>query len=187
MYYDSLGNITYFLRTRDSKVVGNYSPSSFGGLTNTFSYKGLSLDVFFQGQFGSKTLNNNAFFMSNSAITGYNQTRDQLDRWTTPGQITAVPRPYDGGAEPGITGISAFSTKQVEDNSYIRLKQVTLSYNFPQTLISRVKLSNVRVFVQGLNLATWTGYTGLDPELLFNEIGTYPQGKQMMGGITIGF
>ncbi|AMM51305.1 hypothetical protein TH61_09165 [Rufibacter sp. DG15C] len=187
MYYDTLGNITYNVRARDSKVIGQYLPKSFGGLTNSFSFKGLTLDVFFQGSFGSKTLNNNAYFMSNSASTGYNQTRDQLDRWIKPGQITDVPRPYEGGAEPGTTGVFAFSSKQVEDNSYIRLKQVSLSYNLPETLISRVGLSNARVFVQGLNLLTFTGYSGLDPELLYNEIGTYPQAKQLSGGVSVSF
>ncbi|QHL88649.1 SusC/RagA family TonB-linked outer membrane protein [Nibribacter ruber] len=187
MYYDSLGNITYTLKARDSKVVGQYLPKTFGGFNNSFSYKGLSLDVFFQGSFGSSTLNNNAYFMSNSATTTYNQTRDQYtERWTTPGQITDVPRPYSG-TEPNTNGILNFTTKQVEDNSYIRLKQVTLGYSLPESLISRVKLSNVRVFVQGLNLATWTGYSGLDPELLYNEIGTYPQAKQYTGGITVSF
>jgi TonB-dependent starch-binding outer membrane protein SusC len=187
MYYDTLGNITYTLQARDSKVQGTSLPKSFGGLTNSFSYKGITLDVFFQGQFGNQVLNNNGFFMEQSASGGWNNLRSQLDRWQKPGDMTWVPRPYEGGTEPGTSSISNFSSKQLEDASYIRLKQVTLGYSLPTSLISKAKIANARVFVQGLNMLTWTKYTGLDPEILFFEIGRYPQGKQFTAGLQIGF
>lgn len=190
MYYDKDGEITYRIQEADVKIVGTRYPKSFGGLTNSFAYKGLSLDVFFQGQFGNKTLNNNAYFLANSGVAGYNQTKDQLDRWQKPGDMTGVPRPYEGGTEAiagGASGILNFTTKQVEDASYIRLKQVTLGYQLPTSVISKIKLDNAKLFVQGLNMATWTAYSGLDPELVGNEIGTYPQGKQVTAGLQIGF
>lgn len=190
MYYDKNGEITYRITEDDLKIVGTRYPKSYGGLTNSFSYRGLSLDVFFQGQFGNKTLNNNAYFLANSGVAGYNQTKDQLDRWQKPGDMTSVPRPYEGGTEAidgGASGILTFTTKQVEDASYVRLKQITLGYSVPSSLVSKFKLSSAKVFVQGLNLATWTAYSGLDPELVGNEIGTYPQGKQMTAGLQIGF
>jgi hypothetical protein len=62
-----------------------------------------------------------------------------------------------------------------------------VSYTFPSKLISRLGLSNARIFAQGINLLTWTKYTGLDPEVLFTEIGRYPQGKQYTMGLQIGF
>lgn len=187
MWLDSLGNITYTLQARDSRIQGSSYAKGFGGLTNRISYKGLSLEVFFQGQWGNQVLNNNGFFMESSASAGWNNLQSQLDRWTTPGQIARVPRPYEGGTEPGSSTIQTFSTKQLENASYIRLKQVTVGYDLPSSLVRKLNLSQVRVFAQAINLLTWTAYTGLDPEILFTEIGRYPQSKQVTGGIQIEF
>ncbi len=187
MWYDSLGNITYAPVARDFKIQGYNLPSSFGGLTNTFSYKGFTLDVFFQGQFGNKAFNNNAFFMENSGISAWNNMRTQLQRWQKPGDMTWVPRPIEGGVEPGSASIGTFSSKHVESGSYIRLKQITFGYNLPSSLLDKVKLRSARIYVQGLNLFTFTAYTGLDPELLTADLGTYPQAKQYMAGLQIGF
>jgi TonB-linked SusC/RagA family outer membrane protein len=187
MWLDSLGNITYTLQARDSRIQGSSYAKGFGGLTNRFTYKGFSLEVFFQSQWGNQVLNNNGFFMESSASAGWNNLQSQLDRWTTPGQITRVPRPYEGGTEPGSSSIQTFSTKQLENASYIRLKQVTFGYDLPSSLVRKLKLSQVRFFAQAINLLTWTAYTGLDPEILFTEIGRYPQSKQITGGIQIEF
>lgn len=187
MWLDSLGNITYTLQARDSKIQGSSYAKGFGGLTNRISYKGLSLEVFFQGQWGNQVLNNNGFFMESSASAGWNNMQSQLARWTTPGQIAKVPRPYEGGTEPGSSTIQTFSTKQLENASYIRLKQVTVGYDLPSGLVRKLNLSQIRVFAQAINLLTWTAYTGLDPEILFTEIGRYPQSKQITGGLQIEF
>lgn len=187
MWYDSLNNITYSPVARDFRIQGYTLPRSFGGLTNTISYKGFTLDVFFQAQFGNIALNNNGFFMENSATSGWNNLRSQLVRWQKPGDITWVPRPIEGGVEPGSASVGTFSSKQTESGSYIRLKQMTLAYNLPSGLLSKMNLRSARVFVQGLNLLTYTSYTGLDPELLTSEIGTYPQARQFMAGLSIGF
>lgn len=187
MWLDSLGNITYTLQARDSKIQGTPLPKGFGGVTNRLSYKGISLEFFFQGQWGNQVLNNNGFFMESSASAGWNNMQSQLARWTTPGQITRVPRPYEGGTEPGSSTIQSFSTKQLENAGYIRLKQVTVGYDLPSSVTKRLHLNQVRFFAQAINLLTWTAYTGLDPEILFTEIGRYPQSKQVTGGIQIEF
>lgn len=188
MYRDTLNNITYNPQGRDLKYVGSPLPRGFGGLTNTFSYKGLSLEVFFQGQWGNENLNNTAFFTDAAGGPGWNQTTSQLARWQKPGDITSVPKAYEG-VEPGVTGSRAniFSTRQIEDASYIRLKQVTLGYSLPGSLVSRMNLRSVRFFVQGINLLTFTAYTGFDPEILATDIGRYPQSKQVTGGLTVSF
>lgn len=187
MWLDTLGNITYTLQTRDSRVQGSPIPKGFGGVTNTFRYKGLALEVFFQGQWGNRVLNNNGFFMESSASAGWNNLASQLNRWTTPGQITSVAAPYEGGSVPGSSSIQNFSTKQVENAGYIRMKQITLSYELPSKITRRIKMDKIRVFAQGINLLTWTAYTGFDPEILNAELGTYPQSKQFTGGIQFGF
>lgn len=187
MWLDTLGNITYTLQNRDSRVQGSPIPKGFGGVTNTFRYKGLALEVFFQGQWGNRVLNNNGFFMESSASAGWNNMASQLNRWTTPGQITSVAAPYEGGSVPGSSSIQTFSSKQIENAGYIRMKQITLSYELPSSLTRRIKMDKIRVFAQGINLLTWTAYTGFDPEILNTEIGTYPQSKQFTGGIQFGF
>lgn len=188
MYLDTLNNITYNPQGRDARYAGTPLPKGFGGLTNTFSYKGLTLEVFFQGQWGNMNLNNTAFFHEAAGGAGWNQAKSQLRRWQQPGQITDVPKAYEG-VEPGVTGSRAniFSTRQMEDASYIRLKQVTLSYSLPSPLVERMNLRQVRFFLQGINLATFTSYTGFDPELLATDIGRYPQAKQITGGVTVAF
>lgn len=188
MFYDTLGNITYTPQARDAKFAGSPLPKGFGGLTNTISYKGLSLEVFFQSQWGNKNLNNTAFFHEASGGTGWNQATSQLNRWQSPGDITAVPKAYEGG-EPGVNHqrASIFTTKYMEDASYIRLKTVTLSYGLPPSLLDRINVRSLNLFVTGVNLATWTSYSGFDPEILATDIGRYPQSKQVTGGITVGF
>ncbi|MCU0450632.1 MAG: TonB-dependent receptor [Bernardetiaceae bacterium] len=188
MWLDTLGNITYNPQARDFTVIGSPIPQSFGGLTNTFSYKGITLEVFFQGQFGGMHLNNDAFFMENSVSSGWNNLRSQLDgRWLRPGDVSQFPRTYEGGVEPGSAAIGTFSGRHIERGDYIRLKQVTLSYGLPGSVLSKIKLRQVRFFVQALNLLTWTAYTGFDPELLGSGLGRYPQSRQVTGGISVGF
>ncbi|WP_266367580.1 SusC/RagA family TonB-linked outer membrane protein [Tellurirhabdus rosea] len=187
MWLDTLNNLTYTVQTRDSRLQGSPIPKGFGGVTNTISYKGFTVEVFLQSQWGNKLLNNNGFFMESSASAGWNNLRTQLRRWTTPGQITDVARTYEGGTEPGSSTVQTFSSKHVENGSYLRLKQVTVGYDLPSAWIRKAGLSRVRLFAQGLNLATWTAYTGFDPEVDGTEIGRYPQSRQVSGGLQIGF
>ena len=186
MWEDVNGNITYVLQDEDNRIHGNELSDFFGGLTNTISYKGFTLDVFFQFDYGRQVLNNNAFFHEASGGYGWNQAVSQLDRWQNPGDITPVPRPFEGVAEPGTTRSNQFSTRQLEDASYIRLKAATLSYDFPNTVVSKIGLYRARAFVQGINLWTITEYTGWDPEVLETDLGRYPQAKQYTVGVQIG-
>ena len=119
----------------------------------------------------------------------------QLARWQNPGDVTNVARAYQGGVIDGFDQqFGTFGTTQfMSDASYVRLKQITLSYNLPSSIISKMKLNKVSVFVQGLNLWTYTKFDGIDPEVVSNNNGTgvssfgvYPVAKQFMGGISIG-
>ena len=117
-----------------------------------------------------------------------NQTRNQLDRWTRPGQITSVPKPIDGGIEIGGYDPTNLTSRFIQTASYIRLKQVTLSYQLPSAIISRAKMSNVSVFVQAINLATFTNFRGDDPEnAIGNNLNQYPNPRQITAGVTIEF
>jgi hypothetical protein len=108
-----------------------------------------------------------------------------LGRWTTPGQITSVPRAYDGYTEPGGYDPTNLSSRYVQKASYIRFKQVTLNYKLPTSLTSKIGVPGVSVFIQGLNLGTITNYRGEDPENVGNNLNVYPNPRTFSGGITV--
>jgi TonB-dependent starch-binding outer membrane protein SusC len=161
-------------------------------LANTFRFKGLELNVLFQGVFGNQIMNGGGGFMSASFDWFDNQTRDQLRRWQKPGDITDVPQLRLGYGN----GINA-SSRYVEDGDYIRLKNITLAYSIPTSIMNRVKIRSAKVFVTGVNLATFTDYTGWDPEVNTDyragnrnqgsDFYSAPQIKSVTFGINLGF
>ena len=140
---------------------GNPSPKYIYGMNNTFSYKNFDFAVFIQGVQGNKIFNGGGQYMSAEGSNGFdNQTIDQLNYWTTPGQITNVPEPRLGYGN-GVGN----STRYLSSGSYLRLKTLTLAYNFPASILSKMKLTKLRVYTSAQNLATITGYKGWDPEV----------------------
>ncbi|MFN3488077.1 MAG: SusC/RagA family TonB-linked outer membrane protein, partial [Emticicia sp.] len=174
-------------------VIGSPLPKWVAGVTNTFSYKGLELSVFFNGVFGNK-LNFYGVGRFSSANGRFedNQTVNQLAAWTPQNTNTNVPQArlfFNNGAQA--------SSRFIEDGSFVRLRNVTLAYNLPKALVSKVKLSNVRVYFTGQNLLTFTKYSGWDPEVNADDVVsnialgydfyTTPQAKTFMGGLNISF
>ncbi len=174
-------------------VVGNPNPKFVGGITNTFSYKGLDLSVFFNGVFGNDV---NFYgvgqYSSANGIYEDNQTTDQLDAWTPDNRNTIVPQ-----ARYLITNGSQPSSRYIYDGSYVRLRTLTFGYTLPKSLINRIKLDRVRVYVSGMNLATFTKYKGWDPEVNSdsftsnfaqgNDFYTPPQPRTLLVGLNVGF
>lgn len=174
-------------------VVGSPLPKWQGGITNTFSYKGFDLSIFFNGVFGNKiNFYGVGRFSSANGRFEDNQTANQLAAWTKENPNTNVPEArlfFNNGAQP--------SSRFILDGSYVRLRNVTLSYTIPKTALSKLKINNARVFVTGQNLLTFTNYAGWDPEVNADDIVTNialgydfytaPQARTITGGITIGF
>ena len=174
-------------------VVGSPLPKWQGGVTNTFSYKGFELSVFFNGVFGNKiNFYGVGRFSSANGRFEDNQTVDQLAAWTPENPNTNVPEArlfFNNGAQP--------SSRFILDGSYVRLRNVSLSYTLPRNVISKIRLANVRLFVTGQNLLTFTDYAGWDPEVNADDIVTNiaqgydfysaPQARTITGGINIGF
>lgn len=189
------GNLTYNPGFGDGGVRGSSIPSSFGGWSNTFSYKGLSLDIFFQYQFGNEAFNGDLYNILDNGGRD-NRRVDVLENsWSQPGDVTNYPQLSANGQLDGVSQDFGFigSTRFMSDGGYIRLKQVTLAYEFPQSILSSIGLRNARIFVQGVNLLTWTKFDGIDPEVVSNNnatgassFGTYPLGRQFSAGINIG-
>ncbi|HSI77042.1 MAG TPA: TonB-dependent receptor [Lunatimonas sp.] len=190
MYYDENGEYTYLVSDDDQKYLGSALPWNFGGLSNTFIYGPFSLEVFFQYQYGNLGFNQDLYNLAQAGSIGQdNQTVDQIYFWRSPGDITNTPKPYEGGRVPGHSGYQQFSTKQISDASYIRLKQITLDYNVPVSVLQKVGIEQAKVFLQGLNLWTLTKYNGLDPEVnsIGSTYGTYPNSRQITAGLNLNF
>ncbi|HEY0679619.1 MAG TPA: TonB-dependent receptor [Chitinophagaceae bacterium] len=191
-YYDSVGNLVYIPVARDRYYLdGTLDPTWFGGFTNTFSYKGIELRIFFQYSGGNYLLNQDALFASRSGSTAdRNQYRNQLRRWQKPGDITDVPKSYRGGTIPGANSNFFLSDRFYEKGDYLRLKELTLAYNFPKSLLGRLGIQGARFYVTGVNVLTFSDYLGYDPELVngtTGDFGIYPQGRQTNAGLQITF
>jgi TonB-linked SusC/RagA family outer membrane protein len=144
-----------------NREVFDIAPKLFGGFTNTFSYKGFDLNIFFTYEYGNKVWNHNRMLGETGGTLGP-QGRvllaSQLKRWTTPGQVTDVPR-LDA-ENYSIQQNSRF----LENGSFLRLRSVALGYTLPRHLISRINVQSVRLSVSANNLFIITKYTGSDPE-----------------------
>ncbi|WP_245738657.1 SusC/RagA family TonB-linked outer membrane protein [Pedobacter rhizosphaerae] len=169
LYYrnttDAAGNVdrstTTNINLAQRIFAGNPNPKYTFGLNNSFAFKNFDLTLFFQGVKGNKIFNSAGQYMSANASNGYdNQTADQMNYWDKPGDVTSVPEPrlfYGNGV--------GNSTRYISDGSYIRLKTLTLGYTFPSSILTKIKLSKLRLYATAQNLATITGYKGWDPEV----------------------
>lgn len=173
-------------------VVGDPNPDFTGGFSNNFSFRGFDLNVLLQFVSGNDIYTASGRFMSANAWFFDNQTRDQLNRWREPGDVTDVPRPTLFRANG-----TAPSSRYIVDGSYIRLKNVTLAYNVPRSFLNQYGVERMRIYTTGINLLTFTGYDGWDPEVntdflagnigLGNEFYSAPQARTFTFGIDIGF
>ncbi len=145
---------------QDMVVIGRCEPIHTGGFNNNFTYKNLNLNIFFQWRYGSDVMNaNRIMFEGNYGNKSINQYKSYVDRWTpenTDSQNFRV-----GGRGPA----GVYSSKTIEDGSFLRLKTLQLSYTLPKKFTRKIHLNTIQVFVSGQNLWTWTKYTGLDPEV----------------------
>ncbi|NGM60397.1 TonB-dependent receptor [Sphingobacterium sp. SGG-5] len=195
MWYDANGNITYLLSAEDNvETKKGWQSDYFGGLTNTFSYNGFDLSTLFHFDMGRYMANTMYQVWYNVMSNPGRNTLQELydERWTTPGQITHVARPINGGAETNSSTRSSTTTQFLHDASFIRLREVTLGYQFPSPLLSKLKMERARVYLTTVNLHTWTKWVGYDPEFAVdgsveNNSGIVPQTMSFTAGIQVGF
>ena len=140
-------------------VAGNPFPDLTAGITNTISYKSLSLSFTFMGEWGAQIYNAGGRFQSANADWFDNQTVDQMDRWQQPGDITMVPQ-----ARLGWSNGTGHSTRWLFDADFIRLRNVSLSYDLPAQWLQTVGFTSASVYMNAVNLLTFTDYPGYDPE-----------------------
>jgi len=159
MYEDRNGDGA--ITNSDAMVIGNSQPDLFGGITNTLAYRGFDLSFFFQFSLGNKVLNLSKSTLVNMGADLENtQSIDALRRWKEPGDITDVPR-----YELASTLNNLHSNRLLEDASYLRLKNVSLGYNFPSRITNKLMLEQLRLYCTATNIWTLTKYSGSDPEV----------------------
>jgi TonB-linked SusC/RagA family outer membrane protein len=177
---------------KDRTILGSAQPKFTYGFNNTLSYKNFDLSFFFQGSQGNKLANFNSFSLLN--FTGQNNVFAEagLNRWTPENHENQYPRALSSGS----LDVGIFSSAIVEDASYLRLKNVSLSYTLPRKILQRAKIQTIKIYISGSNLWTLTKYTGYDPEantygqsttLIGIDNGGYPQSKVYQVGATLSF
>ena len=186
MWYDSLGNLTYQVLARDRVYIGDAQPEYSGGLNNTLTFKGFTLDVFFQYEYGRLAQDQQVNFLIEniSRLNGVQEVYER--RWTKPGDVTDFPRQNSVGTESKGSGALTGSRTWFKAD-YIRLKNVTLSYDIPTSISGRLKLSSARLYVQATNIWTMSDWFGYDVEFLGTGTGIVPQSKNVTVGIQLGF
>ena len=191
------------ITAEDRTYLGSPLPKFVFGVPMGVGYKGIDLSIFFQGQTGNKVFNVMDYYLYNAANGNvYADLRDQ--HWS--GQIAAgreffplntfaeVPDLRSGDTNRNFRSSDFF----VHDGSYVRLKELRLTYNFPQRILSKLKISNLALSLTGYNLLTFTSYNGFDPEVgkvvgtegnnlsMGVDQGNYPQARSFTFGVKLG-
>lgn len=179
------------LTAEDRTIIGDPNPNFIWGLNNTFTFKGIDLNIFFQGSQGNDIANYTRLELD-GLVAKSNATSAVKRSWTAENPNTDVPAVKSRPAR--------FSSRWIEDGSYIRLKSVALGYTFPSVVLEKIKLRSARFYISGQNLWTSTNYSGVDPEVGFRSSGagdsnknlgldymSYPMAKSYTIGLSIGF
>lgn len=159
LYYTKDGKLTTNYSSDYSvSDFGTYNAPWIGGFNTGFTYKGFSIGAFFTFQSGFKRFNNQDYFQLNHAFVtqGYNMREEMNTMWTKPGDVTNIQSPLTQ---------RQFSSKDIQDASYLRFRNLTVGYDFEPSLLTKLKvISALRIYGQAQNLYTWTKWTGFDPE-----------------------
>src|SRR5689334_3263169 len=150
-YTDSTHKTTSSTVPSYREIIGSSNPKGFGSFSSTFTYKGLTLDAQFNYQYGNLVYDNWGFIMwSDGAFGSLNQIQKQLGRWQKPGDVTNIPKYIYGNTNNS----NAESSRWYYKGDFIRLRELTLSYQVPKKLTQKAKMDNVQFYVRGTNL--WT-------------------------------
>jgi len=164
----------------DAVIVGTVDPPHFGGFGTDISWKGIELNALFTYTIGAVVYNNDRF---NVEFPGYWFSRvatSLLREWQKAGDVTDIPSPFND--------FHGETTRFVEKADHLRLRNVTLSYSLPKSVLHRMKISSLRIFAQGQNLKVWHNFQGWDPEITTGILAgaQYPQLRTITFGLSLG-
>lgn len=175
------------INSSDKQYIGNANPWFTFGMTNTISWKGLSLSFLITSSIGNDIYNASRIEMV-GMYNGANQITDVLRRWKVPGQITDIPKAGE------LDNLRA-STRWVEYGSYLKIKNITLSYDIVHPKLKKANIARIQPYITLDNMITFTNYSGYDPEMsqytsatsMGIDWGTYPNVKTVTFGVNIDF
>jgi TonB-linked SusC/RagA family outer membrane protein len=176
------------INPNDKTDIGNVQPKFTYGFSNTFTYRNFDLFVFFQGSYGNKIYNllQEELELNN---LGQNASTVLLDRWTPTNPSNNVPR-------ASYSPVAQVLDRYMQNGSYLRLKNISLGYNFSPSVAHKILAKQLRIYVSAQNLLTITHYSGYDPEvntfgqnnlLQGIDFGAYPSSKTFLAGLNITF
>ncbi|WP_082422588.1 SusC/RagA family TonB-linked outer membrane protein [Aquimarina longa] len=178
----------------DQSFIGNPHPDFTYGLNLNMEYKDFDFTVLFQGTQGNDVYNFTKFFTDFNSFPGAKSPRYLYDSWSPTNTGGSLPQLTNNPAQH----YSSASTYYIEDGSYLRLKNIQLGYNLPKSLMSKIGIDSLRLFLQAKNLITWTKYSGLDPEINLQSYGgdsvnldigidrgAYPVSKSVLLGLNL--
>ena len=186
LWYDEEGKLTSDVSKARYVYEGSPEPKATGGFNTSLSWKGLTLSAFFEFVYG-----NNVFMASQFDLDGYDMTANtttySLGYWEKPGDTGVHPKPVAGNPKRPYSN----STRYLQDGSYMRIKDVTLSYSLPENVLKAIKMQGLRIYVSALNPYTFHNVKGvMDPELgpLGYSMGaSHTMVKSLVGGIEVSF
>ena len=175
------------INSSDKHYIGDANPDFTFGMTNMFSYRGFNLSLLITGSVGNDVYNASKIEMI-GMYTGANQTTDVLRRWRVPGMVTDIPKAGE------LSNLRA-SSRWVEDGSFLKFKNITLSYDFSGKFLDKIHVKKISPYVTLENMFTITGYSGYDPEMSQStaatsmgiDWGTYPNVKSVTFGVNVDF
>ena len=177
------------ITTADRTVIGNAIPKWYGGITNTFAWKGIDFSFMFQFNYGNDIYNATRLYATQSRNGRRNMLAEVADRWTETNASNLVP------STKGYVTNDVYS-RFVEDGSFLRLKNVTLGYTLPKKWTQKAYIKRMRVYATGQNLFCLSGYSGYDPEVSTAgnnpmtpglDWGAYPKSRVFTFGIDLQF
>lgn len=187
MWYNENGELTNNYAQARRIIAGTPEPKLTGGINTKLAAYGVTLDVNLEYKWGNLvSIEENRYANSDGYSWPNTGANTQLDYWTTPGQIARNPKPI---ANNTTSSNGYRSTRWLYDGSYLRLKNITLSYNLPRAVVNKMKMQNLRVYASAVNLYTFHNVDFWDPERGVDGcgFGIYPMTKKIIGGIEVSF
>lgn len=175
----------------DQSIIGNPHPDFVFGYYHSFEFKGVDLQIFFQGTVGNDVANFNQFLVNNPNGESNITVETYKNRWTSSNPSNEYPRALLSTQRGNV-----FSDTQIENGSYVRLKNITLGYSLSASLLEKIKFNRIRLYISAQNLLTFTPYSGIDPDISHFgqsnltpgvDLGGYPKAKVYAVGIDLGF
>ena len=181
-------NLDGVIDDNDRTIIGCGQPLHTGGFGNSFNFYGFDVNVFFSWSYGNDVINANRLIFENGSKQNLNLLRSYNNHWSEENPNSDIPR-------IGANGMSVYSSRVIEDGSFVRLQSLSVGYTFPRSVLRRLHFDTMRVYLSADNLFTITNYSGPDPEVSTrNSVLTpgfdwsaYPRSRGVTAGVSFTF